>query len=67
MQLVLYQNPSRINGEHQNNVLTRATDIADIISAYCYCDPVTLILKRMLRSYSASVLDVLHLYKKLRR
>jgi hypothetical protein len=44
-----------------------ATDIADVISVHGYCDMITFILKQTLRSYPGSVLDVLHMLRKIMR
>jgi hypothetical protein len=46
---------------------TFAMSIANIISACCYCDPVTFMIKMISRSYLDFVLDVLHMYKKLKK
>jgi hypothetical protein len=67
MKLVPYQNSSIINRNLQNNVLTVATGIADIISARCYYDLVTLVLKRMPRLHPEFIFDVLHMHRKVRR
>jgi hypothetical protein len=44
-----------------------ATGIADVISAHCYCDLVTFMMKKKIKLHSGFILDVLHVYKKLMR
>jgi hypothetical protein len=48
-------------------MLTITTDIAYVIIAYGYCDPVTFMLKWTSKSHPASVLDVIHIHIKLKR
>jgi hypothetical protein len=67
MKLIPYKNSSEINENHQNNVITVAMGIADIISIYYYCDLIIFILKRIHISYLGFVLNVLHMKKKLKR
>jgi hypothetical protein len=45
MQLISYQNSSRINRNYRNNMLTIAMGIADVNSVYCYGDLVIFMLK----------------------
>jgi hypothetical protein len=65
MQLVPYQNSSEVNDTHQNNVLTVATNNADIINTHCYYDSITLMLKWTHRSHPGYILDAQHMHRKL--
>jgi hypothetical protein len=49
------------------NFFTVAMSIADDISVCCYCDSVIFTIKKMTRSHSGSILNVLHMFRKLMR
>jgi hypothetical protein len=67
MQLVRYSNSSEINGNHQNNVLTIAMVITDVLATHCYSDPVTLMLKWAPKLHLGSILDIRDMHEKLGR